>query len=151
MVGDKLPNYSLCLDQYARVQGLRCVVIYRHVFSVIHSYLKAVETKWRQVPTLNHLNTPERVARQWVESIHQLQRHRETVLALSYEQMLRQSQTAVESLGRWLEVDPAGFRLSILGNPKPPARFEPAVEARILEIAGPALQSLGYPAVPEFR
>lgn len=151
VVGDKLPNYSLCLDQYARVQGLRCVVIYRHVFSVIDSYLQAVAGKWRHVPTLNHLNTPERVASQWVESIHQLQRHRDAVLALKYEQLLSQPEPALESLGRWLEVDPSGFRRSILGRPRPPIRFEPAVEARILEIAGPALRALGYADVPESR
>ena len=70
---------------------------------------------------------------------------------LPYEQLLSQPEPALEWLGRWLEVDPSGFRRSILGRPRPPIRFEPAVEARILEIAGPALRALGYADVPESR
>lgn len=81
----------------------------------------------------------------------QLERHRHRVLALCYEQMLTNPQSSLEALGRWLEVNPSGFRRDILGTPKSPVRFEREVEARVLQIASTPLERWGYPKIPEMR
>ena len=143
-MGDKLPNYSLQLDAYARVPELRCVVIYRHVFGVVRSYIKQIRGEWKGVASLSRLSTPEAIAAQWAGSVRQLMRHREQVLSLSYESLLADPETELARLGTWLQLDPDGFDRTMLKAPLGPPSLEPAVESHILEICGDELAELGY-------
>jgi hypothetical protein len=151
VVGDKLPNYSLCLDHYAGLEDLKCVVIYRHVFSVVQSYLEMLQRKWASVPSLASLNSAEKIAQQWVHSVRQIQRNRNQVLALSYEDLLVAPAASLERLAQWLGVDAAGFSTSPIPGPKPPVRFDRQTEGQIWACCAQELAQLGYPLIPEFR
>ena len=143
-VGDKLPAYSLSLDQFAAVDNLKCVVVYRHLFSVVRSYLELVEGNWKNIPTLNRLNTPEKVAQNWASSVKLLKRHWNRVLPLCYETLCKEPGKESERLSHWLQVDSAGFDTSLIFEPRPLPVFAPQQVAQMLKVAGEELDFLGY-------
>lgn len=151
VVGDKLPNYSLCLDHYAGLEELKCVVIYRHVFSVVQSYQEMLKRKWASVPSLARLDSAEKVAQQWAHSIRQLKRNRHQVLALSYEELMAAPSTQIQLLADWLGVHAGGFSTAAIPRPRPPVRFDGETEQRIWACCGAELDYLGYPQVPQVR
>lgn len=147
IVGDKNPRYVFILDRLARVEGLSRVIIYRDCRDVVISTLQRVRGDWRQRPWTRRFNTVEKVALSWVEAIASMERNRDRVHLIRYEDLVARPEEELGRLAAWLGVDPAGFSAQVIhrdrvGRHK--AVLSSADLAVITRIAGPAMARLGY-------
>ena len=147
VVGDKLPDYVFNLNQFAGLDGVQTVVIYRDVRDVTASYLERLRAGWNRVPVFGAYDTPRKIAERWVEAAGQVWKHEGDVLALRYEALVRHPERELERLARWLDVDAGGFpretvRPSGVGSYK--RRLSAGERATVEAVAGPAMAELGY-------
>ncbi len=146
MVGDKNPDYVFSLDRLAPQQGLDCVVVYRDPRDMTSSVLKMARSargKWWSP----ELQSPRRVAQRWVTAMRLLQRHRDRVYAIRYEDLIAEPRAVLNELARRLDVDPNGFSMSIIrpgSVGKHHNGLNPAELEIVLQVAGPLMQQLGY-------
>jgi len=76
-----------------------------------------------------------------------MERHSDSLYAIRYEDLIRQPERELEAMGKWLGVDLSGFPIHIVRNTsiggykKELSKEDLAI---IHEIAGPALERLGY-------
>jgi hypothetical protein len=147
IVGDKYPNAVFNLGAYAKRNDMRTVVIYRDVRDVVASYIDLLQAGFDRAPVFGTLDSPEAIAASWVRAIDMMQRHQEDVLCLRYEALVADPAPALRRLGAWLGVDPAGFPRAMIRSDRVGTYAErlPASDlARIVDIAGPTLDELGY-------
>ena len=147
LVGDKLPDYVFNLDQFAGLDGVKTVVVYRDVRDVTASYLERLRAGWDRMPVFNAYDTPQKIAGRWVEAIGQMRKHEGEVFALQYEALVHHPERELARLAQWLDVDAGGFpndlvRPSGVGSYRQrlSADERNAVEA----VAGPTMAALGY-------
>jgi hypothetical protein len=142
IVGDKTPGYFTRFDQFLGYPDFCCLLIYRDCRDVVASTLNA---GWYQ-PRL-HPGSLEHVTRRWVQSIEVMERLRDQIFVIRYEDMVHAPQPIFERLGRWLGVDPAGFDLTAI-HPESIGKHKhtltPDQLERVLHIAEPAMHRLGY-------
>jgi hypothetical protein len=147
IVGDKWPDYVFQLEKLAAIDGLRIVIIYRDCRDVVSSTLIKARTDWRGRPFAKQVNSPEKIAARWVRAIESMERHREQLHVIRYENLVQHPQGELEALGRWLDVDPRGFPFKIIRNTsigKHKTKLSAEELARVIDIAGPAMRRLGY-------
>lgn len=147
VVGDKTPAYVFGLDRLARFDGLKRLVIYRDCRDVANSAMKMAQTKWDKTKLGNRYDTPEKVAHQWVKAIELMEMYADRVVSLRYEDLVTNPGQITTALGEWLGVDPAAFRVQqIRTSSVHRHRSELSRDeiARIVEIAGPTMERLGY-------
>lgn len=148
VVGDKYPDYVFSLDNLANAEGLSSLVIYRDCRDVTSSTLQKARTEWRKMPLfVRKLNTAEKIARRWVLAIELMERNRDNLLVVSYENLVCESEKSLGRISDWLGVDPAGFEIQRIssrsvGNYRHGLTAEEL--ATVMEIAGPTMSSLGY-------
>jgi hypothetical protein len=147
LVGDKEPKYVFQLDSLSQIPDLKRIMIYRDGRDVVSSFLEAVRTRWKTFPAARTMNTAAKIARSWVESVDIIERHRPALLAIRYEDFVRDPKTSVQSLAAYLGVDPARFRLTPIHDHSV-GKFSEGLTAgelaEVLSIAGDALARLGY-------
>ena len=150
VVGDKMPHYALLLDRLAGTPGLSSLVIYRDCRDVVSSFLERVRTVWKTHAWGRSFNAADKVAREWVRYVDLMERHRERILTVRYEDLVREPRPVLDRLAGALEVDPAGFdagrvasiqESSVGKHANGLTREELAV---VTDIAGPAMARLGY-------
>jgi hypothetical protein len=150
VLGDKMPHYVHRLDRLAPTSGLANVIIYRDCRDVISSHLKLARTTWRNMAWVRSQDTAEKVAAHWVEAIEAMERHRDRIHVVRYEDLVRDPRRELATLGQWLGVDPAGFsETSIRGvRNDGVGKFAEGLTEQELEeimrIAGPTMARLGY-------
>jgi hypothetical protein len=146
IVGDKTPWYMFSLDKFVATNGLSCLIVYRDCRDVTSSTLEKVRTQWRNQPT-QHIDTAEKVAKRWVHCIEIMERHKDKIHIIRYEDLVREPRRELEVLATWLGVDPAGFpeeliRDNSIGKYKTGLTDEEL--KRVMDIAGLAMARLGY-------
>jgi sulfotransferase family protein len=147
IVGDKEPHYVFALDELAKVDGLKRLIIYRDCRDVTSSTLENSRTKWRNKTWIKDFNTAEKGAKQWVRAIELMERNIDKLHIIRYEDLIYQPDRELKALGSWLGVDPMGFPKKIIrdtsiGKYKSGLTDEELVT--IMEVAGPAMSRLGY-------
>jgi hypothetical protein len=150
IVGDKTPEYVFSLDKLANTEAFSCLVIFRDSRDVVSSTLHRVRTKWRGRSWTVSVDTPEKVAARWVRSIENIERNRDIIHIIRYEDLIREPRTELERLGRWLGVDPQGFpveevtriRENSIGKYKTGLTSD-ELDA-VMKITSPAMERLGY-------
>jgi len=76
-----------------------------------------------------------------------MEKYSDTIHVVQYEQLVRQPETVITDLAKYLGVDPAGFDLSTIRDTSIglyQTGLSPKQIRQIEEIAGPAMQRLGY-------
>ena len=147
LVGDKLPDYVFNLNQFAGLDGVKTVVIYRDVRDVTASYLERLRAGWDRMPVFNAYDTPHKIAERWVEAARQMQKHEGEVFALQYEALVHRPERELARLAEWLDVDAGGFprdlvRPSGVGSYR--QRLSAEERAAVEAVAGPVMAELGY-------
>ena len=147
IVGDKYPDYIFQLGDLVGHRNVKSIVIYRDARDVAGSTLIKARGDWRGKRFAQEMNTPAKVARRWTQAIEIMESNQSAVFAVRYEDLIRRPPEELARLGKWLDVDPAGFpfdsfRDTSIGNYRQTLTAE---ELRtVMQIAGPYLELLGY-------
>lgn len=150
VVGDKTPHYVFQLDRVAGMPGLSCLIIYRDCRDVVSSMLQRVRTTWRKRSWSRDVDNAEKVAARWVQSVEVMERHRDQICTVRYEDLVSRPGTELERLAQWLAVDPAGFaeaRIRSVATASVGKYRTGLTEeelATVMHIAGPTMARLGY-------
>ena len=150
IVGDKMPDYVHQLDMLAPTSGLASVVIYRDCRDVTSSHLKLARTSWRNQRWIQNQDTAEKVATRWVAAIETMEKQRDGIHIIRYEDLVREPSRELAILAEWLGVNPAGFPIRNIRSVRDDGigkhregLSEQELEA-VMDIAGPAMARLGY-------
>jgi hypothetical protein len=147
VVGDKYPEYVFWLDEFAQIDSLYSLIIYRDCRDVTNSTLKKAKTTWRDKSWVKKINTAEKIAKRWVRAIEMMERHKDKLHIIRYEDLMREPKRELKALGRWLGVDPAGFPEKMVRNTsigKYKSGLSDEELATVINIAGPTMERLGY-------
>lgn len=150
VVGDKTPEYIFSLDELANIEGFSCLVIFRDSRDVASSTLLRVRTRWRSQGWTSSVDTAEKVAGRWMRCIDIMERNREKIHIIRYEDLVTRPGPELQRLGLWLGVDPELFPGSALskitdaGIGRYRAGLTEEELAAVTEITGAKMESLGY-------
>jgi len=147
VVGDKWPSYTFQLSTLTEFDDLSIVIMYRDCRDVVSSTLKKVFSDWPAQPWVKKMNTPEKIARRWVESMEAMDRYSDKLHIIRYEDLVLRPEHELAELGKWLSLDPSCFNYEIvqkdsIGKYKNSLSDE-ALET-IMAIAGSTMSRLGY-------
>jgi hypothetical protein len=147
VVGDKYPAYVFALSALVRQPLLKRIIIYRDARDVTSSFLNMVRTKWKGRTWVKEFQTPRDVARQWVRAVEIMEQNKDHLLAIRYEDLVREPRPALRKMAEYLGVDPEGFNTRRVHTESvgKSSKFLRNEEVQgILEVAGPAMERLGY-------
>ena len=131
-------------------EGFSCLVIFRDSRDVASSTLLRVRTKWRSQGWTSSIDTAEKVAARWMRCIDIMERNREKIHIIRYEDLVTRPGPELERLGLWLGVDPRLFpesavsKITDSGIGKYRTGLTEQELAAVTEITGPKMESLGY-------
>jgi hypothetical protein len=149
-VGDKNPEYVHLLDKLAPTNGLSTVVIYRDCRDATSSYLKLARTTWRDKPWIRYSDTAEKIATRWVDAAEKMERHRDRIHIVRYEDLVQEPLPVLTNLAEWLGLDPEGFAARDLSfvHAKNIGKHGHGLTERevedVLRVAGSTMARLGY-------
>ena len=145
-VGDKLPRYVFELDDLAPREGLGRIVIVRDCRHVTASTLARVRTAWSGRSWTERLDTPAKVAANWVRAVESVERNLSQVHVVRFEDLIDDPRRCVEGIAAYLDVDAAVFDTSLIRRPdsKPDQLLDPSGRAAVEEVAGEAMRRWGY-------
>jgi hypothetical protein len=144
IVGDKWPQYIFRLDRFARERNLLRVVIYRDCRDVVQSVRaqRARRNKLRRPDS-----EPGAIAAAWVRAMGALERNRERVHAIRYEDFVADPHRHLGPLGAYLGVPAGGFDVSRVGQGGVGIwreRLSPAEVDAIMRVAGETMARWSY-------
>ncbi len=147
IVGDKLPEYVLSAPEMVGRHGVQALVIHRDCRDVTSSFLEMVRSRWRGQAWVAELNTAAKVAANWVKEIEFMERHREDLHIVRYEELIRTPESVFASIAKWLGVDASDFpigqiRDTSIGKYKSGLTGDEVND--VMAVAGPALERLQY-------
>jgi hypothetical protein len=147
IVGDKHPEYFRELPQLTQIDNACTVVIYRDCRDVVQSTLRIVRTDWQTKSWSRHLDSADKVARNWVQAIESMEQHQDSVHIIRYEELIANPQLVLARLGAYLQVDPGGFDQTML-RPTSIGRHKSSLTqeqvATVERVAGETMKRLGY-------
>lgn len=147
VVGDKFPYYLWQLERFTQIPNMFPVVIYRDCRDVVYSTLTMVQTRWAKMPFARSLDTPEKIARLWVEGIQMMERCASRAFLIRYEALVTDPAPILKKLEDWLGTKPNGCDYKLvhaasIGKYKQGLSLE---QINLIEaIAGETLVRLGY-------
>ena len=147
LVGDKYPDYVFQLDRLLVSKDLQCIIIYRDARDVTSSALVQARTNWKNKQYVKHFDTSAKVAARWVRAIEAMEQHRGRVLAVRYENLVREPQRELDAIASVLDLNPAGFPTDLFREDrvgKHQHGLTPEELETVMEIAGPTMERLGY-------
>ncbi len=147
VVGDKYPGYVFALPALVRQPLLKRIIIYRDARDVASSFMNMVHTKWNGMNWTKEFRSARDVARRWVKAVETMEENRDHLLAVRYEDLVRDPRNELQKIADYLGVDPAGFQTgkihaASIGKSKKYLSEEDI--SGILEVAGPVMERLGY-------
>jgi hypothetical protein len=146
LVGDKYPDYAFRLKMLTQSPPIHCLFIYRDPRDVASSSVQRARTDWQDTWPAE-LRQPENIARRWVQFVELVEKYSTRVYPVKYEELVTQPLATLEGIGRWIGVDPGGFRSDIVKVDRVGKHVSGLTEEEIesvLTIAGPAMQRMGY-------
>lgn len=150
IIGDKTPRYVFLLDKLVAERGLSNLVIFRDCRDVASSVLVRIRSKWRKKHWKYNVDTAEKIAGRWVRGIEIMERNKDKIHIIRYEDLVLEPKRELIKLAKWLGVDPAGFSDSMVSNIRKRCigKYKTALtkeELRtVMAIAGPMMEKLGY-------
>lgn len=154
IIGDKWPEYVMMLNKLVPLMDqhdVKIVIIYRDCRDVTASTLNLVRTSWKHQAWVKNADTAEKVAQRWVNAIEMMEQHREKILTICYEELVRDSKTQLQRLADYLGVQVSGFPDGMIRNTKM-GKYQSALTedelASIYRVAGSTMLRLGYDVNP---
>jgi hypothetical protein len=147
VVGDKYPRYVFWQDRFSTFPDLKRIMIYRDGRDVVSSFLQRIRTNWKNLPIAETENNARRVAERWVEAQESIDRNRDSLFVIRYEEFVRDPAPILAGMAGYLGVDPAGFRTSAIYTRSigKYCRELTTEELRdVMDVAGTTLERLGY-------
>ena len=148
IVGDKYPDYVFKLNDLAGVDNLSILVICRDCRDVTSSALRTVSTAWRNMPVLrNKMDTAAKVAERWVRAMELIERHRDKLCVVHYEDLIKEKKRELRALGDWLGVDSTGFDAGVIRDTsigKYKSGLSDEDLTTVMDVAGPTMAKMGY-------
>lgn len=147
VVGDKRPIYYMKLDKLTRIEGLHTIIVYRDCRDVTSSVFRMMDTTWRGREANKYVDTPAKMAQHWIDAIERMERHADKIQIVRYEDFVANPAPILDELGENLGIDPGGFvtgeiRTSSIGKYRKGLSTKQI--DRVMAIAGPTMQRLGY-------
>jgi hypothetical protein len=146
IVGDKLPLYVFQLATLTRIPNVSLLVVLRDARDVVSSTLQRVRHVWDRRSWQN-FDTAEALAYRWVRSVEEMERYREWVHVIRYEELVREPKRELEGLAAWLGVNPSGFPITMV-HATSVGKHQMGLTQneidKVMQIAGPAMARLGY-------
>lgn len=146
MVGDKYPDHVFFMSKLSRYPHLKCVFIYRDPRDVASSTLKRSRVELRKTWP-DEMRNPREIAERWVLTIEMMERCRERIFSICYEELVTQPAPILQALGKWLRVDPAGFDAQIV-RPTSIGKYREGLSAEEIQavetVAGATMRRIGY-------
>jgi hypothetical protein len=145
-VGDKHPDYIFKLTRLMESPVLKVVVLYRDPRDVASSALREVRNRWKKWVS-DSLGNASVVAHRWVKTIQTMERHREGLYALRYEEFVQEPVEQTRALAHWLGIDPSGLRTQLIHSTRVGQYKDYLTKEeldKVLAIAGPKMVELGY-------
>lgn len=150
--GDKLPQYMPLLPRLLSHRDVKVIIIYRDCRDVTSSFLEKVRTVWQTRAWASELDTAEKIARNWVAQIEQMEQLAAKyapvqVHLVQYEQLVSEPQLVLNEVAAWLGISPVGFplqqvRASSIGKYQQGLTEDEL--AQIEAVAGATMRRLGY-------
>ncbi|HYO47628.1 MAG TPA: sulfotransferase [Gemmatimonadota bacterium] len=147
LVGDKLPRYVFALDELVQREGLRRIVIVRDCRAVTASALDRVRTGWSGQGWTERIDTPEKVAGNWLRAVASVERHAERLHVVRFEDLVGDPKSSLKDVAAYLGVDPDGFDTMLIRRPdgkKMRRMLDEGDLAAVEEVAGEAMRRWGY-------
>ena len=147
IIGDKYPPYVYNLDRLAQIPSLKRIVIYRDPRAVVRSATEMSRTNWAGNPEGEKYSTVEKVSKTWVKAITMMERNRDHICTIRYEDLVANPEKEVRRLGDYLGVAPEGFKLWMVKKDRVHKYVDELSRedlAIIESIAGPVMRRLGY-------
>ena len=150
VVGDKTPEYIFSLDGLVNQEGFSSLVIFRDSRDVASSTLQRVRTRWQSQGWTSSIDTAEKVAARWMRCIDIMERNREKIHIIRYEDLVTRPGPELERLGHWLGVDPGLFpestvsKITDAGIGKYKTGLTEQELAAVTEITRQKMESLEY-------
>lgn len=154
VVGDVFSTYGRILDQRVNDPCLQHVIVYRDCRDVAAAMKKHLKGSWGVPPHkskgerwMRKIETAEKVAHHWLHYIQAMERHRDKLYLIRYEDLASDPEAVLIPFGRWLGVDPEQFQYDFIhtNSVGDYRRFLSKEDvAEILAVAGPTMERLGY-------
>jgi hypothetical protein len=116
IVGDKYPHYIQHLAELIKYSALKIIVIYRDPRAVVSSTLKKARGDWKEMSFVKNLDTAEKIAKRWADSIIQMEVFKDKIHIIRYEQLIHAPDSEIEKLATLLGVEKSGFPLKMIGD-----------------------------------
>lgn len=147
IIGDKYPGYVFSLDKLSKIDELSRLIIFRDCRDVVRSNIEKSQTSWRGTPFGEKLNTAEKIAKKWVLAIDLMEKYTDKLHIIRYENLVQYPDQELNLLGKWLNIDPAGFSKKRIRNTsigKYKSGLSSKDLATVMKIAGQTMNRLGY-------
>lgn len=148
IIGDKDPHYVYRLPTLCSVKRLKTVIIYRDGRDVVSSALVRAHQRPHDKQWVGEFGSAELAARSWINAIDAMERYRDRIHTVCYEELLRNPEETLNSLAQFLNVSAEGFRSTGGIRRKNIGKHKKEMSATdtqtVVNIAGPTLQRLGY-------
>lgn len=147
VVGDKLPHYWIKLPELTTMAGVKCVFLYRDCRDVTSSFLQQARTNWRGRPWIHRINTADKIASRWVDTIEMMERLQGKLHVIRYEALVQNPEKTLAELSDFLGVAATGFDSGLV-NVGSIGKYREGLTSdeltKVLQIAGPAMSRLRY-------
>jgi hypothetical protein len=147
--GDKLPDYVFGLNQFTALDDLSIVVIYRDCRDVTSSALKKARDEWKyhDPASFRRMGTAEQIAKRWVRSISLMEKNRDRLHIIRYEDLVQMPRETLSALGEFLGVSGEKFPFKVVQDNRI-GKHRNGLSAEelaiVMRIAGPTMEQMGY-------
>jgi len=147
--GDKVPDYVFGLEQFTALDELSIIVIYRDCRDVTSSALKKARNEWKDhnPAGFRKMRNAEQIAKRWVRSISLMEKNRDRLHIIRYEDLVQTPGETLSALGEFLGVSGEEFPFELVrDNRIGKHRHGLSAEdlAVVMRIAGPTMDRMGY-------